>query len=482
MRFVWILVAFGLLFSPVAYASNESARINGVAQFLIDRANDNYLYIFEKKIRDSNTFQCYFPETRANLDVGGLKELLYSRGLWEDSIEKDLNVLATRAVASGIENKLAVSDKAVDLANRLIELMQNFDLKFQGQTFPLTVIPINASHDLRDRLNGFSEPLGELVQAMDVFRQYRTRQPCEMPARTPAELKKELDPLLHLDKTLERFSKHLQAHAGELVLSDTGREKSCKVLGLQSGCDPGPDGKAKLLDQLQSQVTGALGAQKVKKISDGIQSMQELSDVIQDKNNSVTTKVAAALRLIYKTDSIEAGELHNMSRYIMFFAQVSDSTTSEQVNNLLKAYTLPSVSFYAKRAYGEHWMITAYLGMSAGKVSPDDPTTGKDNKAGIFAPIGLEWTYGTKSNSSVSVMLAPFDFGYPVSLRLNGIESDLKLKDIVAPSLSVSYGLREYPLCVGLAYQRGRVVGTTDQVERRVMLFVAFDMPLWGLK
>ena len=103
MRFVWILVALGLLLSPVTYASTESARIDGVAQFLIDRANDNYLYIFEKKIRESNVFQCYFPETRANLDVGGLKELLYSRGLWEDSIKKDLNVLATRAVAVGHE-------------------------------------------------------------------------------------------------------------------------------------------------------------------------------------------------------------------------------------------------------------------------------------------------------------------------------------------------------------------------------------------
>lgn len=482
MRLTWILVASVLLLSPVAHASNESARIDGVAQFLIDRANDNYLYIFEKKIRDNNTFQCYFPETRANLDVGGLKELLYSRGLWEDSIKKDLNVLATRAVASGIERKLAMSDRAVDLSNRLIEVIQNFDLKYQGQTYPLTSIPLNASQDLRDRLNGFSEPWGELIQAMDVFRRYQTRQPCEMPARTPAELKTELDPLLHLDKTLDKFSRHVQAHASELVLSATGRDKACRVLGLPSGCDPGPDGRAKLLDQLRSQVTGVLDAQKVKKISDGIQSMQELSDVIQDEKSSVTTKVAAALRLIHQTDSIEAGEFRNLSRYIMFFAQVSDSTTPEQVNNLLKAYTLPSVSFYAKRAYGQHWMITSYLGVSAGKASPDDPTTGKDNKAGIFAPVGLEWSYGTKNNSSVSVMLAPFDFGYPVSLRLNGVESDLKLKDVVAPSLSVSYGLREYPLAVGLAYQRGRVIETTNQVERRVMLFVAFDMPLWGLK
>lgn len=478
MRFARMTLFMALLWSGAGFAaSDESARIDGVAQFLIDRANDNYLYIFEKKIRDNESLKCYFPNTRANLDVGGLKQLLYSHGLWADSIGKDLKILAARSWAAGMENKLALSQRAVDLSDSVITALQGLTIEYKGQRYPLNAMPVTNDPQLRALINGFYTPFTDLSDALEVFKQYKGIDICNMPAQDPDKLKQDLAALIHLSDTLQRFTAHVRQHAGELAIIDGSKPLVCRALAMEEGCSPPADFGQRLADTVTMNVTNVIGEQAASMIIEGTEALQ----TYQDPSSTTTTKVVAALRLINRTGSLSEGEFENLSRYIMFFAQISDSDSADKVDKLLVAYTLPAVSFFTKREYGVHWMITSYLGISGGKTRPDLPAGGKKNNDGIFAPIGLELTYGTKECGSISLMLSPFDFGYPVSLKLNGVQQDAKLNDIIAPTISMAYGLREYPIVWGLAYQRGRVIQSTGQQETRTMLFVAFDLPLFGL-
>ena len=79
-------------------------------------------------------------------------------------------------------------------------------------------------------------------------------------------------------------------------------------------------------------------------------------------------------------------------------------------------------------------------------------------------------------------MLSPFDFGYPVTLKLNGAVEDAEFGDIWAPSVVFSYGVRNLPLALGAAYQKGRFVQSQNNAEDRILLFIGFDMPLWPLR
>ncbi len=142
---------------------------------------------------------------------------------------------------------------------------------------------------------------------------------------------------------------------------------------------------------------------------------------------------------------------------------------------------MPAVSYYAKREAGRHFMVTSYLGTnySLGKSDFDNSTN-----LNIYAPIGLEYSFGwwnMKYMDSLSIMVAPFDFGYPVSLKLNGIEEDVELDELVAPSLTISAGVKDLPITYGFGYQKGVKIKDTDEEENRVFFFVAFDMPLFDL-
>ena len=117
-------------------ANNTSERINGVAEFLIERANDNYLYIFQRKLQNNQTLSCYFPSTYDNLAVGGsssLKRLLTSRDLWKESIQQDLEFLTIRSLAMEIESTLKASEISVEVASNTLDFINLFMIRIDGK-------------------------------------------------------------------------------------------------------------------------------------------------------------------------------------------------------------------------------------------------------------------------------------------------------------------------------------------------------------
>lgn len=95
--------------------------------------------------------------------------------------------------------------------------------------------------------------------------------------------------------------------------------------------------------------------------------------------------------------------------------------------------------------------------------------------------MGIEWNYGREDGGSWSIMLSPIDMAYPVNLKLHGIEDEVELDELVAPSITFAYGFADYPVNVGIAYQRGRTLDDVGESEEGYLIFLSFDMPLLQL-
>ena len=70
MKFTLLLLIFVAQISSAN--SSSSQRIEGVTNFLVERANDTYFYIFENKMKNNDEFKCYLPNTYQYIEEGAL--------------------------------------------------------------------------------------------------------------------------------------------------------------------------------------------------------------------------------------------------------------------------------------------------------------------------------------------------------------------------------------------------------------------------
>ncbi len=495
------LLIFFLLLFPLHLSAmvDEKDLINGVSAFLEKRAEDNLIYIFEVKIKDNDNFKCYFPTTYKRLKYSHLKEwLLYPHGIWEKTITEDIETMGVRALAVSLENKYKLSKTAAILGGDSGVLLQNFEVDVNGTWMPLSSVPTTGV--AKDIVGGFSKPVGDLIDALNSFRPYHS--PCDSPQVNYATFKKSIDGILNLDKGLTALRHHLITYGDKLRLSDKGKTEFCQTLNLDDSChnevealklfketilnfaSNNLDDKTRkdieraqqlLEDRYNAGTTDATDANKKKKTD------ADTPDTDKKKEtDSVSERVLTFIDLLQDTRAMEDKEIEQLSRTLMFFAQISDSKDGAQVTKVLEAYTVPAVSFMAKREPGAHVNLTAYLGVGGGFNYSIDPAP--EERTSIYAPIGLEWTWGRDRGDSVSVMIAPVDFGYPITQRLNGNDSDAQLSDVFAPSVAVAYGWKAVPVTLGVAYQQGRYLSTSSKMESRWLAFVGFDMPLWNFR
>lgn len=214
---------------------------------------------------------------------------------------------------------------------------------------------------------------------------------------------------------------------------------------------------------------------------DAVRITQQLRDFVEDRNfESFTDRTLVSLELLEDSIAFSPSSYARLRNSVMFFASIADADDKDGVKSILRAYTLPPVSFAEKRKQGEGVFITSYLGM-AGSEFDDRGSNEKISGNGLFAPVGIEFNYGFDNGGSWSIMLSPIDMAYPINLKLNGIEEEVEFDELVAPSISFAYGLENYPITVGVGYQRGRTLNDVDKAEEGYLLFIGFDMPLLRL-
>ncbi len=449
----------GVISAPVQ--ANTSARIEGVAQFLIERAQENYLYIFEQKIRANGALQCYFGKTMRNLEFAGLKELLLSRKLWQNSLEKDLDALMTRAAARSIQKSLDVSSYAVSLWGEFIEFHGKIQIEYQQDDWrDLNFLPLDADQDLKDQVNSFYEQSNAINDALLFFKKFDVDDLCKTPTIGHKDFIAKIDAVYHLDDSLKAIERNFRVNKDKIRFKDNpGADFETAIAGFLVG----------LADKFQDQTED---------YRNEIDTLLGLTALYRDDDATLTVKAIETLIEVKKSSGLKEEEFEKLKRHVLFFAQIGSADAADEVAAILKAYTVPAVSFIEKRKSEGHWLINSYLGLALG--DSDLPSgMDEDNNFGIYAPIGIEYTHGLKSGRSVSYLVAPLDFGYPVSLKLNGLEDDYETDEIIAPSFGVTWGLDELPLAIGVIYQVGK--SFDGEEEERLFLHFSFDMPLLNL-
>jgi hypothetical protein len=143
---------------------------------------------------------------------------------------------------------------------------------------------------------------------------------------------------------------------------------------------------------------------------------------------------------------------------------------------------MPSVSFGTKRECSNHVFISSYWGLSAGiesiNHSLDLKRANTGGYFGLTAPIGLEYSWGLGKSGSISLFGSILDFGPVVNSQLSGANSDMRLKDVVAPGLYAVYGIAELPIAVSVGYFHSKSARGDSSPQHHITLNIVFDMPL----
>ncbi|MCP4493820.1 MAG: hypothetical protein GY820_41940 [Gammaproteobacteria bacterium] len=207
----------------------------------------------------------------------------------------------------------------------------------------------------------------------------------------------------------------------------------------------------------------------------------QLRKFIEGKSlQSYSDRALVSLELLEDSDLFNSPSHGRLRNAVLFFASIADAQDKNGVKSILQAYTLPPVSFAEKRKQGEGVFVCSYLGMTYADFD-DHGSAEQTSTSGMFAPVGIEFNYGFDNGGSWSLMLSPIDMGFPINLKLNGIEDEIEFDEIIAPSITLAYGFQDYPFNVGIGYQRGRALSDVGEAEDGYLLFLSFDMPLFRL-
>ncbi len=475
-----ILLIFALLLPPLhnAVAGNEEQRIQAVSEFLVERAEANLMYSFENRLKKNQDLECYFPATYDYVSRGDLRLLITARGEWQRVLQNDIETLVVRAFAHELARSLDLSRAGINATNAYLEMVEFIDVSYQGGLHPINFIPLDSTPELRALINGFYDDFLRLRDEFDatdnMLAGFSGDDPCTMPQLSTADFNGYVERLGTALQGMQGLSQHFAQHGGKLRFNSQRMQEACAVDGTRPVCQIRERAVNQWLPELKEKLN-----KPVLKVAAVAAALARYIEQTRDDVENYTARVLRVTELL--KNGMKEPRLVRLKNNILFFARLADANTKEEAKAVLQEYTLPPVSFMIKRQPpGEsHWLLSSYFGYAGGKTT--DGVNKDEGNHGMFVPLGLEYSRALGSGNSLSLMLAPFDFGYPVSMQINGSEQKASLDQIVAPSLSLSYGLADYPLVIGLSYQQGRDVLGGDTREKRAMLFFAFDMPLLQL-
>ena len=202
------------------------------------------------------------------------------------------------------------------------------------------------------------------------------------------------------------------------------------------------------------------------------------------------------------------GSLDGLAKYGGFMAAVSTAKTSDEVEQAVEAFALPSGSSRVKRESPFSITLNAYTGLFVGHETLKGihaPNT--FNAYGVTAPIGVALNLGKRhfldfynsgGNWSYSLFLSIIDLGAVAAYRFNDDTTasapTIQLKNIISPGAFLSIGIPHCPLSVNLGAQVGpnlraidknqTTLASTDngnKVYWRYSIGVCVDIPLLNL-
>ncbi len=409
-----ILMALILLTVPYAFAIDQKSIVDGTAQFLLDRAQQNYLYIFESRIKGNLLFKKNFEHTWSLLETVDLQNILTNEKLIRESIFQDFQNLGStseRIFAEGFQSSL------IDSLSKYSKWLEKNDSAYMGEA--------------RDRVSRIIESR----------------------SNSPSQEGSKRDPKLFLDSAKAvidifwdrrdsggRKNKDFDAFLGQsesyILLLKTNIDRLNTVADTNISC------------------TGRMSA-----------SLMIIKSVLWAKNPRLFKEPREYIK--YRK------QFRNFSSIGFFFAQISDANSSDQVKSILKAVTIPPVSFARKREDGHvSWTLNSYLGLAYGIEYPDK----FPNYYGLIAPLGLEISLGLGLGGSISAMVTALDFGSAVNAQLYRKRTP-ELADLLSPGFVASYGIPHLPVVIGVQGSYGIDLHESTRGKAHVAVFVAMDLP-----
>jgi len=488
-----ILTSLVLLMTlSTGYASNDASRVEGVSEFLIDRANQSFLYIFEAKAKQNKLLSCYFPKTHSMIKQGDLNLLLTSKEMWHETLEEDIEMLLIRATAKQIIDSVDINKMMISSISEYVEMMQYLMIEHQGKSYPADFIELSYSKELRAKINlfyndfvTFNANLKVIDKKLATLAGTLNTQESNVEDNVFCELDKSIDGK-SLSDEFELLIAELKTAQDNLSIAIKNFDKNKSLLSLNKSkikktCTADSQNRICKINNSITNYIPVLKEQLDNKIGKALilaVVLPKYVDKIESKDTT-TGKVVEAFSVISDDKLSEKPKLQKLRRTMLFFAQLADITDPSEVKQILSSYLLPASSFLVKRENNQsHFMVTAYLGYSS-TINPNDEVELSGNTNGLYAPIGLEYSQGYE-DWNYNIMLAPVDFGYPITLKANGVEEDIELDELIAPSVSISFGYGNYPINYGISYQKGRKDSVSLNTEDRTMLFISFDMPLFA--
>jgi len=503
-RLVTTVTLFALLsfFHKVVAKDSENARIMGVADFLVERANANYMYIVESKLKKSIILQEFFPNIYRQLTFSGLTHLfLIPEKVWKATIEKDIAYLAEK-ISKSIDTKVI---------NPVIEEITTF---IQKDIYTKIEISIDGkkwwSLGLDDPPDEFMNqpayaavynilyaPLAQLVD-------FNIREQIGLNNQTV-----DLNNLKTIREFLHQISGLLQQDVNDMgaVLKDINISVDKQVLKsklmdiqfrvIKNESSPESKQMSKLLKKGTNILNTFFGLVDIYDLINEIKSADTDTERMQYALLVLEKAIKFDIQIFKPKDSKQKnrdlankimGELNNYKKYLLLFAQMADATTRDEVKQVLKAITMPDVSFASVRASGFHIFITGDLGITYGYGPLNITNASKRTQdAFLFAPIGIELVWGLRgklfSGTSFGILLSPFDFGNPVNTVIFGDNKTFTYTDIISPGAYLQFGLKDMPIAISLGLNRRSVTGSDvkNHYENRLIFAVTFDMPLFQL-
>ncbi len=423
--------------------------VGDFSDFLIDRANDNFVYLFQVNLRKNPFFTTYFPETLRIAQSSDLRSLMPNRDLWRESVRKDME--------NALANKL--HDRLVPLRKELCKSIVITDGGEKSLSLPgvwgYGSSPVEkkwrAALDDLQRFCGLSDDVEEWIKW--------AREP-RSNLYTAQELKPSAEPpspsyvlIYGLRSTPDERVQYIFASVLNIVGRYAVARDQCEGLGKTAG-------------KTKSYTLCAIA----------------LADLVEAGAHAVNDLSGGACENATQYDCGDSGKIFRFRRYAIFFAQLGDlSSEGPLPGALLKSVTVPPVSFGAKREPGiDLWSITAYFAVSAGHTESVPVPAGNtlSKCCSLFVPLGIEWSRGTRSRASNSIFVSALDFGNPVTQKLTDTYTGVKLTDLTAPGLFYVRGLRDSPIAWGFGAERVATGLGVKTRETRYLLFIGFDLPL----
>jgi hypothetical protein len=412
-----------------SFAIDEKAIVDGASQFIIERAQQNYLFIYEKEIKNDSLFKCYFPKTVKALSDLDLAMLLTNQKYIKENILTDIENIGYLAIKPSLDS---MSSKIIIPLKTVTDSLAKYDTSFDKALLK----------DIR---------------------------------KTQRELK---------IKSSVKYQDLSTIWAGAKNIVD--------ILDSSSAIDAISHSYEQLEhDSLIKPRLREFGT--VKFIGDFYyfrqiaHSLFDKIEVICDTNISFTSRVVTALDVIYEVEILRQNEekkidnkfkerFYKCKKFCLFFSQICDAKSPEAVKQILSMVSLPPVSFELKRqdsTFGVY--INSYLGVCGGYEFGS-----KQTYYGIFAPIGIEFSFGHSCGWSTGILIPMIDLGKAINAQIYKDKTP-QIAEIIAPGIGLAFGTPSIPLSLNLFYSYGMSITNSSPGESHVGASFAFDMPLMKL-